>query len=697
MTNKSGLARALLSPRSVALIGASADEKKTGGRPQRYLQRHSYDGKIYPVNPRVGQIGDLKCYPDIQSLPEIVDHAFIMLSGDAALAAVQACADAGIRCATILAGGFAEAGAAGQHQQDKLLRIAKEGGVRLLGPNSIGMINPVSGATLSANAMLELPELVAGRTAVVSQSGSMIGAFLSHGAARHVGFSKLISVGNEADLSVGEIADLLLEDDETDVILLFLETIRDHRQIAAFARRAHDVGKPVIAYKLGRSSVGQELARSHTGAIAGSDEAIAAFLRQNGIARVDTFNGLIESPRLFAGRKPGRGKRVAVVSTTGGGGAMVVDNLGLCGIDVIEVPKSISDQLAQHNIAAEGARMIDLTMAGARSEIVEETIAALMDSDQTEAVIMVVGSSAQFHPELAVDPLLRWRDAAKPFAVYLAPAAEQSLARLAKANIAVFRTPEGCADAMHAVLSWAAPRDVPKVPIPVAIDHPQLVPGQNLNESSALTLFADLGISTAKSMLATSRDQACEIAKAIDGPVALKIASADIQHKSDIGGVCLGLESDDQIVAAYDQIIANVSSQAPEAVIDGVLVQEMASGLGQVLLGYKQDPLVGPIVVLGVGGVLTEIYNDSALRTAPVNPADARSMIDEVRGLAPLRGYRGAVTGDLDALAQSIANFSKLAARVDIFEAEINPLLVRENGEGIMAVDGVVLGAPGKT
>jgi acetate---CoA ligase (ADP-forming) len=690
--NKPSLAQALLSPQSIALIGASADETKTGGRPLRYLLRHGYAGKIYPVNPRVKKIGELDCYPDLASIPGPVDHAFIMLSGDAAVAAVLACSAAKIPCATILAGGFAEAGERGAALQEKLLQVSRDGNVRLLGPNSIGMINPVSGATLSANAMLELPELVTGRTAVISQSGSMIGAFLSHGAARHVGFSKLISVGNEADLSVGEIADLLLDDDDTDVILLFLETIRDHKRLAEFARRAHEVGKPVVAYKLGRSNVGQELARSHTGAIAGSDDAIAAFLKQNGFARVDTFNGLIESPRLFAGRAPGSGKRVAVVSTTGGGGAMVVDNLGLRGVDVVEVPTDVSDALAAHNIAAAGARMIDLTMAGAKPEIVADVISRLMASDETDAVIMVVGSSAQFHPELAVDPLMRWRDAAKPFAVYLAPAAEDSLARLANAGIAVFRTPEGCADAMHAVLSWTRPGDVPDLSEPVIMDHAALQPGQGLNEGAALALFSDLGISTARSALASSDDEAVALAQDMPGPVALKIASADIQHKSDMGGVRLGLEGDEQVKSAWSEIMANAAQHAPDAVIDGVLVQEMATGLGQVLLGFKRDPLVGPIVVLGVGGLLTEIYGDTALRMAPVNLDAARSMIEEVRGLAPLRGYRGSTPGDLDALAHAIVNFSRLALREDIYEAEINPVLVRENGRGVIAVDGVVLG-----
>lgn len=691
---KSELSRALFAPRSVALIGASTDVTKPGGRPLRYLQRHGFKGKIFPVNPRASRIGDVICYPSLAAIAEPIDHAFIMVGGDAAMTALEECAQAGVTCATVFAGGFAEAGAAGRERQSQLLRIAERGGVRLLGPNSVGMINPDAGAALSANAMLELPHLATGRTAVVSQSGSMIGALISHGQARHVGFSKLVSVGNEADLSVGEIADLLLDDDDTEIILLFLETIRDHRRLASFAQRAHGIGKPVIAYKLGRSRAGRELARSHTGAIAGAEEAIAAFLTQNGIARVDSFDGLIEAPRLFTGRRPENGSRVAVVTTTGGGGAMVVDNLGLRGIDVVAAPSTVCDRLATHGIAADGARMIDLTMAGARPEIVEETISALMDSPEIDAVIMVVGSSAQFHPELAVDPLLHWRQSAKPFAVYLVPEAEASLARLAKAGIAVFRSPEACADAVHAVLSWRAPGKAPDLPTAVIPDVPELAVGAALNEQAALASFASLGIGTATSVLAENSTQAVEIAARMGGAVALKIASADISHKSDIGGVRVGLLQEDDIAGAFDDIVGNARKNAPKARIDGVLVQEMATGLGQVLLGYKRDPQVGPTVVLGVGGVLTEIYGDSALRLAPVSLDDAMAMIEEVRGLAPLRGYRGATQGDLPALAHAIVNFSKLAGREDIHEAEINPLLVREDGRGVIAVDAVLLGAP---
>lgn len=687
---KASLAKALFEPDSIMLVGASSDLSKPGGRPLRFLQDHGYGGQIYPVNPKADTVGGLRSYPDIATVPGPVDHAFIMVAGKAAVAAVEQCATSGAVCATVLAGGFAEAGGDGDRLQGKLVAAARDNRIRLLGPNSIGIINAAAGIALSANAMLELPELKAGRTAVISQSGSIIGALLSHGEARKVHYSKLISVGNEADLSVGEIGDLLIDDDTTDNILLFLETIRDADQVTAFARRAHEAGKPVIAYKLGRSSLGQELARSHTGALAGSDETIAAFLSHNGIARVTMLDSLIEAPRLFAGRTPrvaGMPGRVGVISTTGGGGAMVVDNLGLNGIDVMLTPKSVSARLAEHGIIQEPGRMVDLTLAGVKPEIVQGVISDMMETPDIDGVVMVVGSSARFHPDLAVEPLLEWADAPKPLAVYLAPEAQASLHLLADAGIPVFRAPEACADGLRALLTWAHPKTLPaSTPLTALSNLKGMVA-----EAEALSLFSTLGIPIAEGEIAENVESARTIATRLGYPVVLKIASPEIAHKSDAGGVHVDIADSDELARAYDDIIDAIVVTHPDAQFDGVLVQKMHKGLGEVLLGFKRDPLVGPVVVLGLGGVLAELSSDTTLRMAPINVDDARTMIEEVIGLTPLRGHRNAPLGDVAALAQAIASFSTLAGQETVLEAEVNPLIVRRDKLGVVAVDGLMI------
>src|SRR5688572_31275462 len=318
------LFQALFEPRSIALIGASGDATKNTSRPQRYLRKHGYTGRIIPVNPGRDEIFGEKAYPDVTSVAEPIDHAFIMVPAKAVQAAIEQCAEKGVPVATIYSDGFAETGPEGRRAQEKILEIARAGGVRVIGPNCIGLVTTDPGCAISVNAVLEMAEIKKGPLAMVSQSGSMLGGLLSRGLGRGVGFSKLISVGNESDLSVGEFADLLVDDPHTNTILLFMETIRDADKLARAARRAYAAGKRVIVYKLGRSEVGQDLATSHTGAMAGSDEMADAFFRAHSIIRVDTLENLFELPALLHGQQPSKRHRVAVMTTTGGGAAAVV-------------------------------------------------------------------------------------------------------------------------------------------------------------------------------------------------------------------------------------------------------------------------------------------------------------------------------------------------------------------------------------
>ncbi|MFI5034054.1 MAG: CoA-binding protein, partial [Reyranellales bacterium] len=462
----------LFAPKRVALIGASSDEKRTTSRPQRFLQKHGFPGEILPVNPGRAEIFGVKAWKSIDDIPGEIDHAYILLNGKDAVAALAACGKRGVKVASILAGGFADAGAAGASLQDELERIVKDTGIRLVGPNSIGTVSTDPAMALTANAAFAVDKLRAGNWGLVSQSGSLIGALLSRADARGIGFSRLISVGNEVDLKVGEIADLLVDDPKTKAILLFMETLRDGERLARAARRAHAAGKPVVAYKLGRSDIGQELAKSHTGAIAGSDATFDAFCQRHGIARVSMFESLIDVPALLVDRPPARGKRVAVATTTGGGAAMVVDNMAMAGLDIADPPQELVDWLKPLGIAAGEGKLVDLTLAGAKPEIVAGTIERLLADDNNDAAIFVVGSSAQFNPELAVEPLLRFAKSEKSFAVALTPAAEKSLALLTAAGVPAFRHPESCAEAMALCLLRPTPQPVPALhePSQAALD-----------------------------------------------------------------------------------------------------------------------------------------------------------------------------------------------------------------------------------
>jgi acyl-CoA synthetase (NDP forming) len=507
----------------------------------------------------------------------------------------------------------------------------------------MGVIDVRGGVALSVNAVLEMERLPAGATSVISQSGTMLGTVLSRGAARGFGFAKLVSVGNEADLGVGELVELLAADGDTRVILLFLETIRDPARLAAAARMAHAAGKPVVAYKLGRSALGEALARSHTGALAGSDAALDAYFRDCGIVRVDLLETLIEISPLLEGRSPldlARPGRVAVVTTTGGGAAAVVDRLGMRGVEL--------------------ASMNDLTMAGSQDSY-RDTLGQLLASPDCDAVIAVVGSSAQFHRQLAVQPILQTARRDKPVAVFLTPHAEQSLALLAEHGMPAFRTPEACADALASFLAWKAPRKAPKLAAPKAL--PQ----------DPFAFFAALGVPVAPWQVAQPPDYA----HSVEYPVAVKVAG--VEHKTDKQALRLNILNRKQ----FDEIVPAFGG-AP------LVVQTMQTGLAEAIVGYRDDPVVGPLVLVGAGGVLAELYQDVSIRLAPVSEDEAQRMIEDVKGLAVIRGYRSLPPGDTKALARVVSAVSRIALIEGrpVAEAEVNPLLVRR--EGVVAVDALV-------
>lgn len=687
----SKFARALLAPQSVALVGASADIKKNTARPQRYLREHGYTGAIVPINNTAAECLGEKAYPSLDDAPDGIEHALIMVPGKYVLGVIEQCVRKKIPMASIYSDGFAETGDEGRKLQEQLVAVARAGGMRLTGPNCMGVINTHMPCALSINAVLDIDQLIKGRVGLVSQSGSVMGALLSRGQARGVGFSKLVSVGNECDLSVGEIVDILVDDADTDVILMFLETIRKPELLAQAALRAHQAGKPIVVYKLGRSEVARELAASHTGAMTGSDDSANAFFRRYGIMRVDTLEAMIEAPQFLLRAKPPKGRRIAVLTTTGGGAATVVDNMGRLGLDVVPPTDQVIENLAAKNIHIHKAALTDLTMAGTRKEIYSAVLDELLRSDHCDAILAVVGSSSQFHPQHAVEPIVEAMPTRKPLVTFLVPDAVRSLELLHEAGVAAFRTPESCADALAAYFNWQIPAALPNGDERTAAASALLAAatGKQLNEHAACNVFSALGVPIARTQVISKADEKVDIRF----PVVAKILSPDILHKTEAGGVELNIADAGALRGAANRILERVASARPGARIEGILVQEMKRGRGEVILGYKRDPQVGPVVVLGVGGTLAEIYRDFCVRIAPVSVEEAHAMIEQVKGLALLRGYRGQPKGDLDALAHTVAAFSNLAvlSEHDIAEAEINPLIVAGEGEGVAAVDGLIV------
>jgi acetate---CoA ligase (ADP-forming) len=687
--SRPSLRHALLSPRSVALVGASDDATKTASRPLRYLRQAGFKGSIYPVNPRRDTVLGEQAWPSLAALPEVPDHAYILSPTETVVAAVEECGQVGVSVVTILASGFGEAGHEGVLREQKLREIVARTGIRIVGPSSLGVVNVRERLVLTANAAFAEPDLPVGGTFVASHSGSMIGALVSRGKARGVGFAGLVSVGNEVDLSIGELCAATLDDPSIGGYMLFLETLRKADHLRAFALNAAKHGKPVIAYKLGRSAAAAELAVSHTGALAGEDDVADAFLKECGIARVGTLDGLLEGlpllTRMPVGSIPKRRPRVGVVTTTAGGAAMVVDQLGVRNI-VVEGPST--DTLAK--LAAAGVevapdRIVDLTLAGTRYPIMKAALDVLLTAPEFDLIVAVPGSSARFEPGLVVRPLIECAGTSKPLAAFVVPEAPDALAQLTAAGVPNFRTPEACADVIAAAFARREPRD-----LRVSFAHRATRPGQLLNELGAYALLDRLGVPHAPAVAVDAKASAP--APAVRYPVAVKVLSGEIIHKSDAGGVILNVSNERELALAIAQIRNTVQTQLPWTTVDHVLVQQMMTGMGEVLVGYRIDAQVGPIVMLASGGVLTEIERDRSIRLAPVDLGTAHEMMGEVKALRALEGYRGRPPGDLDALAHAIVNLSKLAILVDpiVTEAEINPLLVMKRGDGVVAVDAVV-------
>lgn len=674
----------LIRPRSVAVVGASADPAKLTGRPVNYLRRHGFTGAIYPVNPRATSIGDLPCFPDVASLPEAPDAAIVLLGAGGAAGAVAALAARGCGGAVVLAGGYGETDEAGMERQAALRAAA--GSMRLLGPNTIGLVNLTDHVTLAASGALELEGLHAGRIAVVSQSGGILGSLLSRAAERGLGMSKLLATGNEADIDLADCIDVLVDDDATGVIALYVEGLRNPAKFRAAAARAAAADKPLVIFKVGRSEFGARSAVSHTGALAGADRMYDALFRQLGIIRAQTFADLLDIPAgLVAGRRPA-GKRVAVLTSTGGAGTLVADSCGVAGLDVPLPDAGTAAKLAAlqpDDPNAASRNPVDVTLAGLQPALFRGAIDALVQSPSFDAVVVVAGSSALANPALVTDAVFGSQATSdKPLLVYVSPHAPDLLATLNRGGVPAFSSPESCASVLAAMQVRSLP--TPAEPSDVTLDDIEL-PSGALDEAESKTLFARFGIPSVREVIVVA-GQATPPAD-LAGPLAVKLLARDVPHKSDVGGVRLRIAPQD-VPATCAAMVEAVREHG--IVAERFLIQEMVSGV-EMILGFHRDPQLGPAILLGLGGVAAELLDDVAIRLLPIGRPDAEAMIRELKGHRLLAGFRGAPPADITALADAVLAFAVMAERLGdrLLEAEINPLFVLP--DGVRAADGLVV------
>lgn len=689
----------LMQPRSVAVIGASADPRKTTGRPITYLMKHGYAGKVYPVNPKADRIGELPCYASIAALPEAPDVAIVLLGAARAHEAVRELAERGTTAAIVLASGFGETGEEGASRQAALMQAT--GKMRILGPNTIGLVNLTDGIILSASAALEMNGLEAGKVALVSQSGGILGSILSRGAARGIGFSKLISTSNEVDLELSDFVEYLASDPATQVIALYVETIRYPERFRRAVEIARAAGKAVVAFKVGRSEAGARAAISHTGAMAGSDRMYDAFFQQVGVIRAEKFNDLLDICSALTTTRILKGQRIAVLTSTGGAGTLVADSLGVAGFET-PAPDSVTAQalreLQKGDEAALDRNPIDVTLAGLDPVLLRGIIRAVLASPTYDALVVVVGSSSLAMPDLVADAIRDCLgDSDKPILAYVSPHAPNVVHVLESRGIPAFLDPESCAVAFKAM--QGAARTLPIfTPLKKMQDDAQIHAREGaLNEFDAGQLFSRYGIPCALTKVVHNAKEAVEAAQSIKGPVILKVLSSEILHKSEVGGVRLGLTVE-TLPQAFEKMVSDISAHTGiEA--STFIVQPMLRAPAELIIGMHKDPL-GTALMVGMGGVTAELMNDSVLSLMPpgmvISESQALELLKQLKSWPLLDGYRGKPKLDVAAVVQAIIGFSTMVAALGdrLVEAEINPLLVMEDGYSAVAADAVVVLAP---
>lgn len=689
----------LMEPHSIAVIGASTDPKKTSGRPIAYLLKHHFKGKIYPVNPRVQEIAGLKCYPDIRSLPEAPDVAIIMVGTDKVVLAVEELAAIGVAAAIVLTSGFAEHGAEGLQKQEEL--IAAAGKMRILGPNTIGMVNVTDDIPLSPSSALEMDEFPKGSVSLISQSGGILGSLLSRAAACGLGLSKLVSTSNEADLGLADFIDYLVDDPSTKVIVLYIEGIRHPEKFRAAALRAKIAGKPIVVYKVGKSAAGIKAAVSHTGALAGTDKMYDALFKQVGIIRATQFSDLLDISAALASGRVLKGKRVAILTSTGGAGTLIADSLGEQGFETPAPDSKTAKQLRAlqpGDQAVLDRNPIDVTLAGLQPDLLRGAIRALLDSPSYDALILILGSSSLAMPDLmasAVRDCMLMSD--KPVIAYVSPHSPVAAALMTKLGVPTFSQPESCSLAFASMLHTNRLRatkvsegSIAKSPANLDLNSLH----GSLNEHQAKNLFLAFGIPTVKEMVVTANQPNLELAKDFGDRLVLKILSKEIIHKTEVGGVALNI-SFAELAHSMNVMTADVKSKAG-LTIEKFLIQELVSGGFEFMVGMHRDPL-GTAILVGMGGVTAELFKDTNMRLLTpgktLGNQEVLEMLQELKSWPLLDGYRGRPKCDITNLVKAIVQFSALVTFLDerLIECEINPIFVFSEGKGVKAADGVAV------
>ncbi len=697
--------RPVLEPRAVAVVGASRDEGSIGRRVLQALRASGFAGPIYPINPKVADLDGLRCYATVQEAPAGVDLAVIAVPRAAVLAVVDQCAAAGVKGLVVITAGFAEFGEAGRALQQQLVEKVRGHGMRMVGPNCMGVLNARPDLRLNASFSPIMPP--SGHVALSSQSGALGLAILELAAERRVGLSTFISVGNKADVSGNDLLHYWEADAHTSVILLYLESFGNPRRFARLARRIARK-KPIVAVKAGRTRAGSRAAGSHTAALAASDVTVDALFRQSGVIRADTIDEMFDLAACLEAQPLPAGRRVAIVTNAGGPGILAVDACEAAGLTVPAFSADTRATLATFlPPEASLGNPVDMVASAGPDEF-RRAVEVALAADDADALIVIYTpvdmSRSRETLDAIRDGIVAGRRAgaqAKPIlACLMAGPGRPVPLEIGDERVPAYAFPENAARALAKAAAYAEWRAAPPGLLwsfeDIRVDDARATCRKALESRGDGWLTGDevravlgaFGLPLVAGMIAHSADEAAALARVIGCPVAAKLSARSIQHKTDVGAVRLNLASDQAVIRAFTDLTTIAHGLTPPEAIEGVLIQAMIPGGVETIVGVADDPLFGPIIAFGLGGIHVEILGDVRFRVAPLTDRDADELLHEIRGLPLLQGYRGHPAADIDALRDLLLRVSRLASEVpEIAELDLNPVIALAPGSGCRIVD----------
>ncbi len=696
--------KAALDPRSVAIIGASENPNKVGGRPVHYLDKFGFKGKIFPINPSRPEVQGYKCYKSLADLPEAPEMVIVAVAGDNAIGVVEDCAAHGVKVAVVMASGFGEVDPIeGKAKERRMVEAAHKAGMRIVGPNSQGLANFGTGAIASFSTMFMDMERAEGHVAMLSQSGALSTVPVGFLRQRGIGVRHTHATGNDADITVGELAVAVAEDPEVKLLLLYLESIPEKKYLEELAAVALDRDLPIIALKSGRSEAGRQAAQSHTGALANEDRVVDAFFEHHGIWRAPDMRGLVEATELYLkGWKP-RGRRLVAISNSGAVCVMTADAATAVGMPMAKLADETDKKLKSILPSfATTTNPIDLTAALlSNSRLFGDILPVIAEDPAADAFLIGVPVAGPGYDveAFARDAAAFGKQTGKPLVI--AATQHSVAAQFATEGSTVFPTETEAVTALHQFLAHRelmARTRARRTTLMATLTKDQAQPdllGSSaattmLNEADSLALLAARGIPVVPYRLCRSRAEAIAAFETIGGPVVVKGCSADIAHKSELGLVKLGVKTREEageIWAQMEEIIRKHGAR-----FDGVIIAAMAGGRREIMIGAHRDPVFGPVVAIGDGGKYVEIFRDTTLLLPPFSKDDAREALGKLR-IAPLfAGVRGEAPMDVDALCDAVVAISELMldSAAKVMSLDLNPVLLDSAGKGCVVVDAVV-------